>query len=152
MCKMCINSFKKALCLCHNGVIMFPSVCLIVLISVSCVVWLFLETRIQPLQFKVNMHGVTAFECSSNPVSFLLHCRVMSVCVTPAGRGSSANKKLMNVYHSPAKTTPPAQTFSTATSRYARGRCPHEVHQSLNKCRERRRSEIAICPSTGSWG
>lgn len=41
------------------------------------------------------------------------------MCATLAGRGSSANKKLMNVYHSPAKTTPPAQTFSTATSKCA---------------------------------
>lgn len=41
------------------------------------------------------------------------------MCVILAGRGSTANKKLMNVYHSPAKTTPPAQTSSTATSRCA---------------------------------
>ena len=59
--------------------------------------------------------------CSSvNLIVFpFLCCRVMSVCVIQAGRGTIANKKLMNVYHSPAKTTPPAQTFSTATSRCA---------------------------------
>lgn len=45
--------------------------------------------------------------------------RATSVCATLAGRGTSANEKLMNVYRSPAKTTPPAPTFSTATSRCA---------------------------------
>lgn len=33
----------------------------------------------------------------------------------------------------------------------ARGQRPREVHQSLKKCGEKRsRSEIAICPSTGT--
>lgn len=41
------------------------------------------------------------------------------MCATLAGRGTSANDKLMNVYRSPAKTAPPAPTFSTATSRCA---------------------------------
>lgn len=47
----------------------------------------------------------------------LLFSRVMSVFATLGGRASSANEKLMNACHIPAKTTPPAPTFSTATSR-----------------------------------
>lgn len=56
-----------------------------------------------------------------------LFSRATSVFVTPGGRAHSANKKLMNACHSPAKTTPPAPTFSTATSRCteAGGRRPH---------------------------
>lgn len=73
------------------------------------------NTRLNDDSADVRCHYISVFPF----LSFFSYCRVMSVCVTPAGRGSSANKKLMNVYHSPAKTTPPAQTFSTATSRCA---------------------------------
>lgn len=72
------------------------------------------------------------------------------MCVTRAGRGSTANKKLMNVYRSPAKTTPPAQTFSTATSRCASwlegavlARCITHLINAGEK------EAFQICPSTG---
>lgn len=86
--------------------------------------------------------------------SLFMYSRVMSVCVTLAGRGSTANKKLMNVCHSPAKTTPPAQTSSTATGRCAswlRGTFLTRSISHLINAKKRSCSEIAICPSTGSW-
>lgn len=77
-----------------------------------------------------------------------LFSRVMSAFVTPGGRAGSANKKLMNACHSPAKTTPPAPTFSTATSRctQASGRRPRphlRIRHLINAARG------AICPSSG---
>lgn len=109
-------------------------------INTSCRKWLHQDVR---------CHYISA---SSSSVSFPLYCRVMSVCVTPAGRGSSANEKLMNVYRSPAKTTPPAQTFSTATSRCARrleGAVLTRCISHLINAEKGSRSETAICPSTG---
>lgn len=74
----------------------------------------------------------------------LLFSRVMSVFVTLGGRASSANKKLMNVCRIPAKTTPPAPTFSTATSRCGRRPSPH-----LRICHLINAGKAAICPSSG---
>lgn len=72
----------------------------------------------------------------------------MSAFVTPGGRAGSANEKLMNACHNPAKTTPPAPTFSTATSRctQASGRRPRPhlcIRHLINAAR------AAICPSSG---
>lgn len=76
----------------------------------------------------------------------LLFSRVMSVFVTLGGRASSANEKLMNVCRIPAKTTPPAPTFSTATSRCERrleGAARVHIRHLINA------GKAAICPSRG---
>lgn len=67
-----------------------------------------------------------------------LFSRVMSAFVTLAGRASSANRKLTNVRLVPAKTAPPAPTFSTATSRcsLAGGRRPRLRIRHLRNARE----------------
>lgn len=90
-----------------------------------------------------------------NDIPFFCVCdRVMSACATPAGRGSSANKKLMNVYRSPAKTTPPAQTFSAATSRCASrpqgAVLQRSISHLINATKKEAISEKAIYPFTGS--
>lgn len=81
----------------------------------------------------------------------MLCCRAMSVCVIQAGRGRTANKKLMNVCPCLARTTPPAQTFSTATSMLCYLTLGHSLygsHQKFNKCIKRSCLETAVCPST----
>lgn len=67
--------------------------------------------------------------------------------VTLGGRATSANKKLMNACRIPANTTPPAPTFSTATSRCEGAAAPRRPHLRIRHLINA--GKVATCPSSG---